>query len=131
MTEVCEVDPAHARLRERMPRLLESEAVCLLGRVGRLLDPGDESGGDGDAGDCLVDEAEGLGAPDEDDGLEERDAVRGSVRDERTDEPLDALLVEADLELEEPRPGLGLLRGARSSVLERRGAQVLDRSDEQ
>src|SRR4051812_38015137 len=105
------------------------EALALL--VGRRLGAGDELGRHLDAGDLVVHELQREGASHDEDRRDRRAARRQAGRGRLAHEGLEALGHEADLQLEEARAGLGLLRRPRDAHVERRRARVLDRADEQ
>src|SRR3954463_6723942 len=100
------------------------EALVLL--VARRLGACDELGRDLDARDLLVDELQCEGAAYDQDRRDQRAARGEAGRDRLGHERFEALGHEADLQLQEPRAGLGLLRGASDAVAERRRAGVLD-----
>jgi hypothetical protein len=79
----------------------------------------------------LVDELQREGASHDQDRRDQRAARGQAGRDRLGHERLEALGHEADLQLQEARAGLGLRRGARDAVLQRRRAGVLDRADAQ
>src|SRR3954471_820430 len=105
------------------------EALVLLVRRG--LGARDELGRDLDARDLLVDELQREGASHDEDRRDQRAARGEAGRDRLGRERLEALGHEADLQLQEPRAGVGLLRRARDPMPERRRTGVLDRADEQ
>src|SRR4051812_47685747 len=105
------------------------EALVLL--VGRRLGAGDELGRHLDAGDLVVHELQGQRASHDEDRRDQRAARGEAGRGGPGHERLEALRHEADLQLQEARAGVGLLRGARDPDAERRRARVLDRADQQ
>src|SRR3954471_24763453 len=126
--EVQARDPGQrAGVVGELARDLEALALLVGGRLGardelrRHLDPGD----------LVVHELQRQGASHDEDRRDERAAGSEAGRGGPGHERLEALGHEADLQLEEARAGVGLLRGAGDADAERRRAGVLDRADQQ
>ena len=72
-----------------------------------------------------------VGAADDADRRDQRDALRQPGRLGADHEALEVAAVEADLQLQELRSGVGLLQRALDAILERRRARVLDCAEEE
>src|SRR3954453_8187480 len=105
------------------------EALALL--VGGRLGPRDELRRHLDPGDLVVHELQRQGASHDEDRRDQSAARGEAARAPPRHERLEALGHEADLQLQEARAGVGLLRGAGDADAERRRAGVLDRADQQ
>src|SRR3954452_17290316 len=128
LAERDEVQAGDAGLRARVVGELAGDLEALVLLVARRLGACDELGRDLDARDLLVDELQREGASHDQDRRDQRAALGEAGRDRLGHKRLEALGHEADLKLEEPRAGVGLLRGARDAHVERGRARVLDRA---
>src|SRR5487761_1120957 len=126
-----EVQAGDAGQRARVLGELARDLEALGLGVGGVLTALDDRGRDFDAGDVLVDVAQGFRRADEADGRDERALGGEALVHGLAHERLGLLGPEADLELEEARPRADLLQRAVDAVVERRRAGVLDRSEEQ
>src|SRR3954447_18825175 len=131
LAERDEVKALDARQRAGVVGELAGDLEALALLVGGGLGAGDELRRHLDARDLLVDELQREGASHDEGRRDQRAAVGEAGRDRLGDERLEALGHEADLQLQEPRAGVGLLRRARDPMPERRRTGVLDRADEQ
>src|SRR4051812_37216115 len=131
LAERDEVKARDAGQRPGVVGELAGDLEALVVLVGGRLDAGDELRRHLDARDLLVDELQREGAPHDEDRRNQRAPLGEAGRDRAGHERLEALGHEADLQLEEPRPGGGLLVRAGDAHVERRRAGVLDRADEQ
>src|SRR3954470_9680451 len=131
LAERDEVKARDARQRAGVLRELVGDLEALALLVGRRLGARDRRGGHLDPRDLVVDELQRERGADDQDRWDQR-APRGEPgRDGLGHEALEALAGEADLQLQELRAGVGLLRRPGDAVAERRRAGVLDRPDEQ
>ncbi len=131
MAEVRDVQATDAGEIECVPRLLERELVRRLRVVGGVLDVVDRLGGHVDAGHRAVHEDERARAAQEHDRGQDGRFRGQALPLQLADERLETRRVVADLQLQEAGAGGDLLRSPARAVVERRGARVLDRADEQ
>src|SRR6266576_242681 len=124
--EADQVEARHARKRTRVLGELAGDLEALRLGIGCALAPLDQLRRHRDPRHLLVDEAERLGRADETDRRQQRGLVGQPARNGFAHEPLEQLLPEADLELEEACAGLHLLQSAVDAVVERRRAGVFD-----
>src|SRR5437588_4327968 len=129
--EADQVQARDAGERTSVLRELAAELEAFGLRIGRALAALDHLWRNRDAGHVLVDEAQRSRRAHEADRGQQRGLVGETARDGFGHEPLEQLLVEADLELEEARARANLLQRAFDPVIERRRAWILDGADEQ
>src|SRR3954451_17860972 len=131
LAERDEVKAADARQQAGVLGELAGDLEALGLLVGGGLGARDELRRDLDPGDLLVDELQRERASHDQDRRNQL-AARGQARRGRLgQERLEALGHEADLQLQEARAGVDLLRPARDAVPERRRSGVLDGPDEE
>src|SRR3954447_12358902 len=131
LAERDEVKAGDAGQRTRVIGELAGDLEALVVLVGGGLGARDQLRRHLDPGDLLVDELQRERAAHDEDRRNQRAARGEPALDRGGHERLEALGHEADLQLQELRAGVGLLRGPRDPHAERRRAGVLDRADEQ
>src|SRR5512133_1463520 len=131
LAERDEVQAADPGQRERVGGELVRELEARLMLVGGRFDALDDGRGDLDAGDLLVDEAQGPGRAQDRDRGDERRAIGQPGRDGLLDEALEHLGPVADLQLQEARAGACLHERALDAVVDGRRPGVLDGADEE
>src|SRR3954471_23541659 len=129
--EADQVQAAHTGLRERVRGELDTELEARLLGIVRALAALDQLVRNRDPRNLLVDEAQRGRRADEADRGQQRALGREARAHALGEEPLQPLALEADLQLQEARAGAHLLPRTLDTVLVRRCARILDRTDEE